>query len=231
MTIQQILLSGFTLQSYIYIFASTSGASVVTAPAGATGVIVEAIGGGGTGYGQSVTANRASGGGGQYARSGLISVAGGTSVYYWVGTTATSSWVNVGTNAQPSSAATGCLAPNGTSASSGVAGVGNSGTVIGIYTAFGANGLVGLNAVGGGGAGAGSSLTSSPVAGSGQYGGTDTTGISVIGYQGYVMGDGTGGNSAALSTVGVDPGGGGGAGTSLGTNRAGGIGRVRINFF
>lgn len=199
---------------------TTSGVGSITAPIGYSSVTVEAIGGGGNGFGSNTTGNRAGGGGGRYAISNArIAVTGGTTiVYYSVGAAVNQSWVNVGTNAAPTAATTGCLAPNGTSATSGTAGLGSAGTAIGATTRNGGNGATGNNSRGGGGAGA-------STAGSASTAGTDTTGLSPT----QLMGGGTGG--LYNSGTGTAPGGGGGGAGSTGTNLAGAIGRVRITFY
>lgn len=214
-----MFLSGFTRQSTVI---TTATAGSITAPVGAISVTVEAIGGGGNGFGNATTANRASGGGGRYAQSlANISVTGGsTIVYYFVGPVFTQSWVNVGTNAAPTLASTGCLAPGGTSGGSALAGSGSFGTAIGAVTRNGGNGATGTNSQGGGGSGA-------TTAGSSATAGTDTTGLSVL-----LMGGGTGGTyNNATTGPGTAPGGGGGAASVTGTNYAGAIGRVRITFY
>jgi hypothetical protein len=207
---------------------TTSGAGSVTAPVGATRVTVEAIGGGGNGFGATAGGQRAGGGGGRFARTINLPVTGGTTiVYYSVGAASTRSWVNVGTNAAPASATTGCLAPAGTDASSGVPGSGASGTAIGTATANGGTGATGASAVGAGAAGAGATIAGTAASGSGQTAGTDTTGMS-INVAAQRMGSGTGGVSL---TAGTAPGGGGASSATPGVNPAGAIGRVRITFY
>ena len=205
---------------------TTAGAGSITAPVGATRVTVEAIGGGGNGFGATAGGQRAGGGGGRFARTINLPVTGGTTiVYYSVGAASTRSWVNVGTNAAPASATTGCLAPAGTDASSGVPGSGASGTAIGTATANGGTGATGASAVGAGAAGAGATIAGTAASGSGQTAGTDTTGMSITAQQ---MGSGTGG---AATLPGTAPGGGGGSSGTAAVNPAGAIGRVRIIFY
>lgn len=212
----QMLMAGGGFTPVIYV-VTTNGSGSYTAPVGATKVTVEAIGGGGTGFGNTTTGNRAGGGGGTYATSVDLSVTGGsTVVYYQCGTNAQDSWVNVGTNAAPTANTTGCLAKAGTNASSGTAGTGLTTNCIGTTTRAGGTGTTGTNGAGGGGSGA-------STAGSGTTAGTDTTGLSPS----NLMGGGTGG---ARGSVGTAPGGGGGSDTVTGTNRIGAIGRVRIRF-
>lgn len=205
------------------VVVTTAGAGSVTAPVGYSKVTCEAIGGGGNGFGNNTTANRASGGGGLYAISNArIAVTGGTTiVYYSVGAAATQSWVNVGTNAAPTLASTGCLAKNGGSGASGVAGSGATAGSIGATTRNGGNGATGTNSQGGGGAGA-------TTAGANPTAGTDTTGLSPA----TLMGGGTGGAyNNATTSPGTAPGGAGGASATTGTNYAGAIGRVRLVFY
>jgi hypothetical protein len=216
----QVLLAG--IQPSVTVI-TTSGAGSTTAPIGYSSVTVEAIGGGGNGFGNNTTANRASGGGGQYAISNArLAVTGGTTiVYYQVGTAVQDSWVNVGTNAAPTAATTGCLAKFGTSGASGVAGSGAQAGSIGATTRNGGNGATGNNSQGGGGAGA-------TTAGANPTAGTDTTGLSPT----QLMGGGTGGAyNNATTSPGTAPGGGGGGAATTGTNYAGAIGRVRITFY
>lgn len=219
MTIQQMMfVGGFSAQTTVI---STAGTGSITAPLGATSVTVEAIGGGGNGFGSATVNQRASGGGGLYAISNAnIAVTGGiTIVYYSVGAAVTQSWVNVGTNAAPTLASTGCLAKNGSSGASGVAGSGATAGSVGATIRLGGNGATGNNSQGGGGAGA-------TTAGANPTGGTDTTGLSVL-----LMGGGNGGAyNNATTSPGTAPGGGGGAANTAGTNYAGAIGRVRITF-
>lgn len=213
----QVMLAG--IQPKVTVIA-TATASSITAPIGYSKVTVEAIGGGGNGFGNATVANRASGGGGLYAISNArIAVVGGTTVvFYSVGAAVTQSWVNIGTNAAPTLASTGCLAKNGGSGASGVAGSGATAGSIGATTRVGGNGTTGNNSTGGGGAGA-------TTAGSASTAGTDTTGLSPT----QLMGGGTGG--VYNSGTGTQPGGGGGGSATTGTNLAGAIGRVRITFY
>lgn len=215
--ITQTLLAG--VQPRVIVI-TTAGVGNVTAPVGYSKVTVEAIGGGGNGFGSNTNANRASGGGGQYAISNArIAVTGGsTVVFYTVGAAVANSWANVGTNAAPTSATTGCLARNGGSAASGTAGSGALAGSIGAVTRTGGTGITGNNSAGGGGAGA-------TTAGARPTAGTDTTGLSPT----QLMGGGTGG--AYNTGTGTAPGGGGGGAGSTGTNLAGAIGRVRIVFY
>ena len=69
----------------VFIF-STGGAGSLTAPQGYTKVTVEAVGGGGPGFG-STGPTRAGGGGAAYAKTANLSITGGSTViYYNVGT-------------------------------------------------------------------------------------------------------------------------------------------------
>lgn len=213
MTIQHLFLASIPDLVFVY----TSGTGSVTTPLNYTRATVEAIGGGGTGFGAISATNRAGGGGGQYARSNTVTVTGNTTIiYYSVGAAAQDSWANVGANSAPTSATTGCLAKTGGNAASATAGIGNTAGGVGTIN-FGGNGTAGAGSVGGGGGGA-------TTAGSGQIAGTDTTGYSTD-----LMGDGTGG---AFNTAGsaVAPGGGGGGAQGAGTNLVGASGRVRVRF-
>lgn len=224
--IGQLLVAGASLPPQTTVI-TTSGAGSITSPVGYTSVTVEAIGGGGQGFGSNTTNQRAGGGGGTYAISNArIAITGGTTiVYYQVGpanggATTSRSWVNVGTNAAPASAAVGCLAPGGTNAASGVAGTGATTGFVGATARAGGTGTTGNNSVGGGGSGASTAAT-------GQTAGTDTTGLSVL-----LMGGGTGGAyNNATTSPGTAPGGAGGGAATTGTNYTGAIGRVRITFY
>ena len=202
---------------------TTAVAGSITTPSGYSKVTVEAIGAGGRGYnGGNVEFIDAGGGGGWYAISNAnIAVTGGTTiVYYSVGASTVQSWVNVGTNAAPSASTAGCLAKSGGTADSdspGNYGVHINNGSIGATTRMGGQGSSWSSgsAPGGGGAAA-------TTAASGQTAGTDTTGLSPS----TLMGSGTGGSPSAVGTA---PGGGGGGGG--GSDKAGGIGRVRIVFY
>ena len=143
MTIQQMFFTAggvaFTPQTQVI---TTSGAGSFTVPAGATSVTMEAIGGGGNGFGNATVNQRASGGGGQYSTSNTkITVVAGQTVYYSVGTAATDSWVRYNVNNTTGIAVTdGCLAKAGTSGSAGTAGVGNQAGGVGATINFGGNG-------------------------------------------------------------------------------------------
>lgn len=217
---QQHLL-GFNYATLVLVY-TTPGTGNILTPRGYFFSTVEAIGGGGNGFGSNTTNQRASGGGGTSARSNTkIAVQNLlTIVYYSVGAAATDSWVNIGTNAVPTSATTGCLAIAGSSGSAGVAGKSVTTGAIGALF-VGGQGATGNNSNGGGGAGVSS-------AGSKQTAGTDTTLLSPHSRMGY----GTGGtyNSATLGP-GTAPGGGGGGAAATGTNYAGAVGKVRIIFY
>jgi hypothetical protein len=210
------------LPDVVYL-VTTSGTGSYTTPAGYSKVTVEAIGGGGKGYGNSIASRRAGGGGGGYAKTENLAVTGGSTVVYYqvgtaatddVGTTANDSWVRVGSNAAPTSTTQGCLGYRGTAGIYLIvafAGVGGS-TVnsIGTTEYAGANGTTGSSAAGGGAGGDGG-------AGSGTTGGGSGD-----------MKGGNGGAYASGGNAGTAPGG-GGSGASSGTP-AGAIGRVRITF-
>jgi hypothetical protein len=211
------IVSGSPLALSITVVTS-SGAGSVTIPAGYSFYTGEAIGSGGTGFGNNTAANRAGGGGGQYASSNArIAVTPGNSIFYSVGAAGggNDSWVNT-TNAVPTLASTGCRARGGTNAASATAGIGSTAGAVGAVTRNGANGTTNTGAVGGGGSGY-------STAASGTTAGTDTSNLSAS-----IMGGGTGGPSLGAGTA---PGGGGGSSATTGTNPAGSIGRVRIVFF
>lgn len=205
--LQMFVASGAAILAPHVTVITTAVAGSITTPSGYSKVTVEALGGGGSGnIGNTVRG----GGGGLYAISNAnIAVTGGTTiVYYSVGGTGVQSWVNVGTNAAPTVATTGCLAKNG--GTNQVILNGQTAGSIGATTIFGGNGS---STLGGGGSGA-------TTAGSGQTAGTDTTGLSPS----TLMGGGTGGIQAVTGTVPSGGGGKGGTGT-------GAIGRVRIVFY
>lgn len=211
-----ILGSGGIVGDIVFVITTATAGSQVT-PAGKSKFTGEAIGGGGNGFANNTSGNRAGGAGGLYAKSNVdIAVTGGsTTIFYSVGAAATQSWVRAGTNAAPVASTDGALAKNGGNASSATAGLGNTAGSVGSVTRNGANGGVTGSAVGGGAAGR-------DAAGSGQTGGGDTSGISVV-----TMAGGAGGNYQVAGTA---PGGGGGADTAAGGTKAGAIGRVRMLF-
>lgn len=187
---------------------TTSGAGSYATPAGAVWVTVEAIGGGGNGYGTTTSSARAGGGGAGYSRTTNLAVTEGTLVYYSVGAAAVSSWVRIGVNTTPSSSTQGCLGRAGGSATASSAGIAGT-TSIGEVTYNGAAGAVGSSAVGGGAGG-------DSAAASGQTGGGS--------------GDMAGGAGGSYGGVAPVPGGGAGAKSTAGAV-AGAIGRVRITFY
>jgi hypothetical protein len=193
---------------------STSGPGSMTTPAGYTFVTVEAIGGGGQGFGTSTSSSQAGGGGGSYAKTALIAVTPGTTIYYQVGQAAVDSWVNVSSASAPTSTVQGCLAKPGDGAGSGGPGQGGpTATSIGGTKFAGGNGGSGASAAGGGGAG--DSLAGGNAVGAAFGAGGTGTNL-------------TGGNGGSFGFVGNAPGGGGGSSTTV--NSAGGVGRVRIVF-
>ena len=224
MTIQAVVATPQFPQVFVFDGGLTTGS--VTAPRGATRVTVEAIGGGGGGFGTSTAGLRAGGSGGGYARTINLAVTGGvTVVYYQAGGAQTQSWVNVGTNIAPTTSATGCLAGAGNQASSGVPGTGSN-TPIGTTTAqVSGNGTSGAAATGGGASGAGATIAGAAAGGSGTTAGTDTTGMSL---PSQLMGNGTGGAFGAFGTF---PGGGGGGSSTTIAGSNGASGRVRIIFY
>ena len=226
MTIQAVVATPQFPQ--VFVFSGAFGVTTtgsVTAPRGATRVTVEAIGGGGAGFGAAATGSRSGGSGGAYARSINLAVTGGvTVVYYQAGRDGTQSWVNVGTNIAPTLSTAGCRASAGNAGASGVAGTAQSGFV-GTTSASSAGGTIGASAIGGGAGGAGATIAGAAAAGSGLTGGTDTTGMSL---STQLMGNGNGG---AFSIGGTAPGGSGGGSPTTGVNPAGAGGRVRIIFY
>lgn len=194
---------------------TTSGAGSIVSPYGYRYVSVEAIGGGGNGFAGN-TAQRASAGGGAYAKTANLLIPYGTTIYYSVGAAAADSWVNISANSAPASTTAGCLAKAGGSASSGVAGTAGSDTAsIGTTKFAGGAGATGSAAGGGGAAGDSAAGTS----GTASTNGTGGTGTNL-----------TGGNGGAYIAAGTAPGGGGGSDSNTGINQPGGIGRVRITF-
>jgi hypothetical protein len=194
------------------------GSSSAITPVGYNFVTVEAIGGGGIGFGNTTAANQAGGGGGSYAKSGPIAVTSGVTVIYWlVGASAGDSWVNVGSNAAPTLTTTGALAKAGSAGASAVGGTGGAtATSVGTVKFAGGNGSSGATSAGGGGAG--DSLAGGNA--SGVTAGTGGTGTNLTGGTG-----GLGGGNAGNTN-----GGGGGSSATTGTNPAGGIGRIRYVF-
>lgn len=199
------------LPDVVYLVTS-SGTGSYTTPSGYNTVTIEAIGGGGNGFG-GTSAFRAGGGGGAYARTENLSVtSGSTIVYYSVGGVASDSWVRVGTNSAPSSTTDGCLGYRGTSGASATAGVGGTtANSIGTAKYSGANGGVTGTPSGGGAGGQNANASGATGGGSGD------------------MKGGNGGAYATGGNPGTAPGGGGSGMGSAGTP-AGAIGRVRITF-
>ena len=173
---------------------------------------VEAWGGGSSG-----NFNNNPGAGGAYAGVTGLSVAAGTTIYYSVGvggassTTATynpggQSWVNILSNAVPTTTAQGCKAVGGTAGTGGAAA-----SCIGTVTFSGGN----QHMSGGGGGGAGS-------AGAGQ------TSASVAGGAGGAPDGGAGGTFGG--TAGTAPGGGGGTSSGFTLGYAGAAGQIRLTY-
>lgn len=214
------------LPDVVYLVTS-SGTGSYTTPAGYSKVTIEAIGGGGAGYGHTSAGARISGGGGAYARTENLAVTGGsTIVYYQVGTAATTnagitsnnSWVRVGTNSAPSSTSDGCLGYRGTAAYyniSTTAGVGGTtANSVGTAKYAGASGVVSSSAAGGGAAGENADGSRPTGGGSGDMKGGDGGAYATGGNPGTAPG---GGGSAKSNATGT-------------TNLQGAIGRVRITF-
>lgn len=220
-----------TASSNVFVITTATAGSIVT-PAGYTKVSVEALGGGGRGFGSSTTNQRAGGGGGVYSfMTNLTVIPGTTVIYYSVGAanggpTTSRSWVNIAANAPPTVQGQGCMAPGGGNATSGVAGTSTTTGAVGFGPTQGTSGTTGNGAIGGAAPGAGATV-GSPVLASGRIAGTDTTGLSPA----TPMGGGNGGAyNNATTSPGTAPGGGGGGAATTGTNYSGGIGRVRIVF-
>jgi hypothetical protein len=207
---------------------TTAGTGSITTPTGYNYVTVEAVGAGGNGFGTSLAGANAGGGGGAYAQSPTISVTSGSTVVYYAvgqpqvgygGAGTGDSWVNVGSNTAPGATTVGCLAKGGTAGlGSGTGGTGGAtSTSIGVTKYAGGNGSGGpFLATGGGGAGDSGNGNNAVTT----TAGTGGTGTNI-----------TGGNGGAFGSAGSAPGGGGGSGPTLGTNPAGGVGRVRITFY
>lgn len=220
MTASQALLLGSSGKPPIVRVFTTPGSGETMSPEGYGTVTMEAIGSGGRGFGDPLVP--AGGGGGQYARSNdflAIAAPGLTPIQYNVGSIfSPDSWARLSTASPPSSSSDGCLAKDGTNASSGTPGIGNVAGSVGAVIHYGGNGVSGAGiAVGGGGAGASSDA-------SGQTGGTDTTGLSPAEPM-------AGADGGAYGLDGTEPGGGGGGHPTSGTNPFPNRGRVRIVFY
>ena len=226
MSVQQPLFYKYDLVQVTVVTVSGPGSVVV--PAGYTKYTGEALGGGGAGFGSATGTLRASGSGGQYAKSNdKISVAPGDTIYWVVGVGGppADSWINYNVNAAPASATTGALAKCGGSGTSGVAGVGNGAGSIGSVINFGGDGMTdpGGQPTGGGGAGASGPGQIGIANATGGNGGIDATGLSTS----TPMGGGAGGS---MGSGGFVPSGGGGGRTNAGVV-GGAIGRVRYTFY
>jgi len=202
------------------VVVSITGSAVnngsTTVPAGYNFATVEAIGAGGFGYGSSIVSTRGAGGGGAYAMTTGIPVTPGSTVYYTAAFSGFDSWVNVSSNAPPTSTSQGCLAAAGGSSNGGATTPG--GTVaasIGTTKYKGGAGTGAGNGAGGGGAGDSGAGGDA----SGATAGTGGTGVNLVGGAG-----GTGNNG-----FGNFFGGGGSYATSSGFP-VGGRGAVRIVF-
>jgi len=162
--------------------------STWTVPFGITEITVEAIGAGDDGIRGSTGPG---GGGGAYAKTSAISVTPGQTIYYRADTNLATprygSWVNVGSNAIPSSTSQGCYAKSALDAAAGTAAAS-----IGNVTYSGGTGGAGAGFGGGGGGGAAGPN------GEGKNGGGGNS-------TGYASGGG-GGAGGASSTAGGDAG-------------------------
>lgn len=116
---------------------TATGAGSCTVPAGVTSIAFKVWGGGASGNG-TIGSQGAGGGGGECNIT--LSVTHGNTVYYTVAATVTgvsgngssgnTSWINISSNAQPGSGATGCYATGGVwaASASNAGGTGNFGT-------------------------------------------------------------------------------------------------------
>ena len=182
-------------------------------------------GGGGAGYSETIGSNI----------DPATMVAGSTPVYYSVpalgGGSSTSSWINIGTNAQPTSSSSGVLAFCGGNTSNNTGGTGGAtASAVGSTKNAGGNGGTGFILTrnnGGGGGGAGGPSGSGAVGGNGftttnrggggggasNGGSAGSNGATAAGGAGGSITGGTGGTGATASvaaTAGTNGGGGGG---------------------
>lgn len=228
------------------IFLTTTGANTWTVPSdwNSSNNTIEVIGGGGGGVNNSASSNGNGGGGGAYSAISNLSLSGGASVDYSVGTagaadggTGGDTWFN-GTTLGGSSVG----AKGGSGATTGAAGAGGvAASGVGATKYSGGTGGSGLNGGGGGGGAAGShgngaqGGTAAPTGNRGAGGGGGADGGSA-GVDGSGDTSGAGGNNrlgAGGGTV-ANPGnagtsGGGGGASNLanpgnGSNNAGGAG-------
>jgi hypothetical protein len=218
---------GQTTESFL-----TAGTSSWTAPAGITGVTVEAWGGGGAGGGSNINKRAGSGGGGgAYTLDNSVSVIPGNLYVNAinVGAGGTGSTGINGTSGQASSAALGnTVSANGGSFGWANSSIPGSGGAAGTYSGGnGGSGLQGINGPGGGGGG------SAGTGSNGNAGAYPAGGAAVTG-------GGAGGNGGSTQGVsgaaGSAPGGGGGGGGDLkGTARTAGgngaNGQVLISYY
>lgn len=170
-------------------YYTTIGAQSLTIPAGATSITVKAIGGGANGFYAGST--QYGGGGGAYSTN-TLAVSPGSIAYIYVGNIGEDSWINVTTNAAPTTIVDGCLA-KGANGNTG----GQSASCVGTTSYSGGNG--GVNGMGGiySGGGPGGGGAAGP-SGTGKNGGTGgQTG-------GYGGGGGGGGANGGSSTNGGD---------------------------
>lgn len=197
---------------------TATGSGSWTVPDGVTSVAFGVWGPGGDGL--NTDSDTAPGGGGGGYSGITLSVTPGSTVYYNVGGTNVNSWINISSNAQPTSSTQGCYATSGTTVdgSTSPGGTGHLGSVN--YTGgTGSNGNGGLPSGGSGGGGAGSAGNG----GNGTTGGAGGAGGTPDGGAG-----GAGGNTTAAN--GVAPGGGGGGTWDGATGGTGAPGQVSFTY-
>lgn len=200
-------------------------------PAGVTSVTFEVWGGGGSGAGHS-SGNAPGGGGGGYSKI-TLTVTPGQTVYLNVGAgglgianpgvVGGDTWINITTNAEPSSATNGCYATGGAGGNSGTQAGGGGYLGSPNYTGGSGGDHTGGGGGGGGSAGNGTNGTAgnggSPPPGSGGSAGSPDGGL---GGNGQVSGN---------ASYGLNPGGGGGgAWTGGGFGGHGGSGQIKITY-
>jgi hypothetical protein len=209
-----------TTDTEVYVYNSSGTYSLIL-DGNATSISVQTIAGGGNGAagGSGSSGNGGGGGGsGAYAATTSIDVIGGQTVYLRVGGIGDPSWVNIDSNAPPTSTSQGAYADYGRSASGNNGGnAGSSGKSIGDVTYSGADGGDGAEKSGGGG-GAGAAGPN----GTGKGGGGA---VAVSGDSGGGGGGGGGGSNGGSSTSGATAtgkSGGNGGKSTAGTSGGGG---------
>jgi hypothetical protein len=244
------------------VFLTTTGAQTWTVPGGVISAKFDCYGGGGG-------AKQNSGGGGGAYASVTLTVTPGATVFASVGVGGTSgssvtaggsSWVNISSNATPSSAAQGALAVGGGAPVGGVAPGGAAASCIGTTTTSGGganyNSSEGFGGSGGGGCGGplgngsngGSNNLLSPADAGGGGGGAAQNGATGAGQEGGAHAANQNGGTGGTGTAGAGGtagsgsaggnaatngggGGGGGAGTTSGAPFAGGNGAIDASVY